>query len=341
MRLALSGPSGCGKTYTALIAAGVLAGDDGKVAVLDTEHGSASLYSDKFKFDVLELAAPFHPDRYIEAIRAAEEAGYQVVVVDSLSHAWKGPGGILDILEQAKKKPKYGGNSFAAWAEVTPIQDRLVAAMLGSRAHVIATMRSKMDYAQEKDEKSGRKTIRKLGLAPIQREDIEYEFTLWGEMTIENDVIFSKSRYDEISGKMFSKPGPELFKQIRDWLHEGEVAAATEPQEAEEPQVEIKPVRPAEEYQDATPLNDEQYAQMVSTLCEALGFADATELKAPPRETMTLGMYKALADLAHSRELHGDSERFRNPFKGYYLTLEQATGLTGQIFGRAREKSVA
>lgn len=336
MRLALSGPSGCGKTYTALIAATVLAGDGGRVAVLDTEHGSASLYSDKFKFDVLDLAEPFHPDRYIEAIRAAESAGYQVVIIDSLSHAWKGPGGILDLHDQAKKKPKYGGNSYAAWGEVTPIQNRMIEAIIGSRIHVIATMRSKMDYAQEKDEKSGRKTIRKLGLAPIQRDDTEYEFTIWGEMTIENDLMISKSRYDAISGKMFSKPGPELFGQILGWLQDGEPATEAEAVLQEEGSADV-----AEEYADPTPLDDVQYRALVQTLGDALGFENEKELSAPAQEGFTAGMCKALLRMADSKEMARDGElRFRDPFKGHYLTLEAARERAYQVFQKAEKRAL-
>jgi KaiC/GvpD/RAD55 family RecA-like ATPase len=117
MRLAIAGPSGSGKTYSALLIARGLVGPEGRIAVIDTERGSASLYADLTPFDVAELAPPFTPERYVEAIRAAEKAGYDAIVIDSLSHAWAGPGGILDLHDAAAAKEK---NAFAAWRLVTP-----------------------------------------------------------------------------------------------------------------------------------------------------------------------------------------------------------------------------
>ena len=119
LRLAIAGPSGSGKTYTALAMAAALGGP---VAVVDTEHGSASKYADLFAFDVLEMEAPFHPDRFIQAIREAAAAGYKTIILDSLSHAWNGQGGLLELVEDAQKRMK-NANSFAAWRDVTPIQN--------------------------------------------------------------------------------------------------------------------------------------------------------------------------------------------------------------------------
>ena len=141
LRLSIQGPSGSGKTYTALSIATNL--NAGKVAVVDTEHGSASKYADLFDFDVMELKAPYHPDNYVNAIAEAAKAGYGVVVLDSLTHAWKGEGGILELVTEIAKR-KYGGNAYAAWNDATPIQKRLIESIVGSSIHVIATMRSKM-----------------------------------------------------------------------------------------------------------------------------------------------------------------------------------------------------
>lgn len=215
LRLAIAGPSGSGKTYTALAIAQAFGGS---VAVVDTEHGSASKYADLFNFDVMELEAPFHPDRFIQAIREAAAAGYTTIVLDSLSHAWNGQGGLLELVEEAQKRMK-SGNSFAAWKDVTPIQNRLVEGIVAAPIHVIATMRSKQEYVQEKDDRTGRTTVRKVGMAPVQRDGFEYEFDVFLDMDINNNAIVSKTRCPALTGRVFSKPGADVAAILIDWLH--------------------------------------------------------------------------------------------------------------------------
>ncbi len=223
LRLAIDGPSGSGKTYTSLVAATAIA-NGGKIAVIDTERGSASLYSDKYDFDVLELTT-FSPQLYIDAITAAERAGYSVIVIDSLSHAWEGEGGALEMVDQAAARVQ--GNSYVAWKNVTPLQRKLVDAMLQSPCHVIATMRSKMDYTQEKDER-GKTVIRKVGLAPIQRQGMEYEFTIVGDMDIDHNLVVSKSRCEIVADAVVRKPDAKFFTKILDWLNSGAEPPAIE-----------------------------------------------------------------------------------------------------------------
>ncbi len=214
LRLSIQGPSGSGKTYTALSIATNL--NAGKVAVVDTEHGSASKYADLFDFDVMELKAPYHPDNYVNAIAEAAKAGYGVVVLDSLTHAWKGEGGILELVTEIAKR-KYGGNSYAAWNDATPIQKRLIESIVGSSIHVIATMRSKMEYVQEKDER-GKSSIRKVGMAPEQRDDMPYEFDVVLDMNTDNEAIVSKTRCPELTGKLIAKPGKQVAETLAKWL---------------------------------------------------------------------------------------------------------------------------
>lgn len=171
LRLALSGPSGSGKTYGALL---IAKGIGGRVAVLDTERGSASLYADMLDFDVVNLDPPYEPERYVEVIRAAEQAGYDTLVIDSITHEWKGQGGMLEIVD-AIARAKFRGNSYAAWNEGDKRHRKFVDAMLHSKMHIIATMRSKAVYVES--ERNGKKTIEKQGAAPEQRDGIEYEFT--------------------------------------------------------------------------------------------------------------------------------------------------------------------
>ena len=216
-RIAIDGPSGSGKTYTALVAATALA-NNGKIAVIDTEHGSASLYSDHFSFDVLELAS-FSPETYTHAIHAAERAGYSVILIDSLSHAWEGEGGALDLADDAARRQKTP-NSYTAWKEVTPIHRKMVDAILSSSAHIVATMRSKMDYVQEKDS-NGRTLIRKIGLAPVQRAGMEYEFTLVGDMDLDHTIVISKSRCPALADAVQNRPDSAFFTKFRDWLNDG------------------------------------------------------------------------------------------------------------------------
>ncbi|MFW5942022.1 MAG: ATP-binding protein [Chloroflexota bacterium] len=215
LRLAIAGPSGSGKTYTALAVGTALAREAGdRVAVVDTEHGSASKYADIFDFDVVNFDAPFHPDRFVEAIHMAEDEGYDVIILDSVSHAWNGTGGLLEIVDIAARK--YKGNSYMAWSEGTPIQNRLIESIVGSRIHVIATMRSKQDYVLI--ERNGKQVPQKVGMAPIQRDGFEYEFDLFLEMDVENNAIVSKTRCPALTGAVIREPGAALADTLLEWL---------------------------------------------------------------------------------------------------------------------------
>lgn len=213
LRLAIAGPSGSGKTYTSLAIASHLAGP---VALVDTEHGSASKYADLFDFDVATMSAPYEPDKYIRAIKEAAAAGYGVIILDSMSHAWNGQGGILDMVEEATKRMK-SSNSFAAWKDVTPVQNRLIEAIVGADIHIIATMRSKQEYVQEPDN-NGRVRIRKVGMAPVQRDGFEYEFDIFLDMDINNNAIVSKTRCPALAGKVLDKPGADVAETLKAWL---------------------------------------------------------------------------------------------------------------------------
>ncbi len=216
LRLALIGPSGSGKTYTALTLA---SGLGEKVALIDTERGSASKYANLFGFDVQELDS-FHPDQYIRAIAEAAEAGYDVLVIDSLSHAWSGKGGALEMVDQFAKQDK-SGNSFSAWRNVTPVHNRMVDAIISAPLHIIVTMRSKMEYSQEKDER-GRTVIRKVGLQPVQRDGLEYEFDVVADMDQDNTLVVTKTRCPDLVNVVIEKPTKNLAAVLRSWLEDGE-----------------------------------------------------------------------------------------------------------------------
>jgi hypothetical protein len=214
LRLALAGPSGSGKTYTALTLATALA-DGGEVAVIDTERGSASKYADLFTFDVNELEN-FNPQNYINAIHEAEQADYAVLVIDSLSHAWNGPGGLLEQVENITKRSN-SKNSFNAWGEATPLQNRLIDTITRSKLHIICTMRTKTEYVIEPNA-YGKSAPRKVGTAPVQRADVEYEFDVYGDMDIDNTLIIHKSRCPEMSGAVIAKPDAQVAETLKRWL---------------------------------------------------------------------------------------------------------------------------
>ena len=208
-RLALIGPSGSGKTYTALSIAQGLAGG-GRVVVIDTERGSASMYANEFDFDTLQLPS-FSPETYTAAIKHCVAAGYQVIIIDSLSHAWMGKDGALELVDQAAARER--GNSFAGWRSVTPLHNEMVDTIISCGAHIIATMRSKAEWVVEKDEK-GKMVPRKIGLQPVQRDGMEYEFDLTADIDVDHRMAVAKTRLRFLDGKVLSKPGRELGEQI-------------------------------------------------------------------------------------------------------------------------------
>jgi len=218
LRMAIIGPAGSGKTYSALSIATPLAGDN-RVALFDTEHGSASKYSDIFDFDTDNIIAPFHPDKFCKAVQDAVAGNYGVVIIDSMSHAWNGEGGILDIVEAFAKRMKTP-NSFAAWKDATPIQNRLTEAILSANTHVIVTMRSKTEYVLG-DDGRGKQVPRKVGMAPIQRENWDYEFDIVLEMDSNNNAIVTKTRCPALTGEVFSKPGKDIAAILSKWLSGG------------------------------------------------------------------------------------------------------------------------
>lgn len=215
-RIAFEGPSGSGKTYTALVTARVLGK---RVAVIDTEHRSASLYADEFEFDTLALDR-YDPQVLIEALAVAASSGYDVVVVDSLSHFWMGADGMLEQVDRAAKRSS-GGNTFGGWKDMAPVERRMIEAMLAFPGHVIATLRQKTEWVIEEDHR-GKKVPKKIGLKAIQRDGLEYEFTIVGDMNHENELIVSKSRCKSLAGAVIRKPGDEFGRQILAWLEDGE-----------------------------------------------------------------------------------------------------------------------
>lgn len=213
-RIALEGVSGGGKTYSALSIAHAL-GE--RIAVIDTEHKSSLLYADLFKFDWLGVDK-YGPDVLIEALAAA--SNHDVAIVDSLSHWWMGTDGMLEQVDRAARRSG-GGNSFAGWKEMRPHERRMIDAMLAFPGHIIVTLRTKTEWVIEENDR-GKKVPRKIGLKAEQREGIEYEFTLVGQLDHENNLIVTKSRCPALSGAVVHKPGADFGMTLRDWLNSGE-----------------------------------------------------------------------------------------------------------------------
>lgn len=225
-RIGLLGPAGSGKTLSGLLILRALVGPEGKMAVIDSEHDRSRLYVGREgvgDFDHLALET-HHPSRYIEAIRSAEAYGYDGVLVDSLSHAWAGREGALELVDKAALRLK--GNSYVAWGEVTPLHVELIETMLAARLHLIATMRTKMAYVLE--ERNGKQVPVKLGMQPVQREGMEYEFDVVGDLDHNHRLAISKSRYEAIDGQVIDRPGGEFGATILEWLEKGAPAKRDE-----------------------------------------------------------------------------------------------------------------
>jgi len=213
LRLAIDGVSGSGKTFTALA---IASGMGGPVALIDSEHGSASLYADRFEFDTVDLME-FQIENYIEALNAAAEAKYPIVIVDSTSHAWDA---LVERVDRIANSMTGGNTSFRAWAQGTPLQKQLIEALLNYPGHVIVTCRSKTEYSIDKDDK-GKTTINKVGTAAVQRAGFEYEFTM--AMTMDSSHIgrVTKDRTGKFQDKFITKPGKDFGQQLIAWLNEG------------------------------------------------------------------------------------------------------------------------
>jgi hypothetical protein len=278
LRLGLIGPAGSGKTYTALTVAKYFGG---RVAVIDSEHGSASKYADLFDFDVLELKS-FSPTDYVNAIRAAEQAGYDILIIDSLTHAWSGKNGALELVDKATARLK-SGNSFAAWREVTPLHNQMVDAIIASKLHVIATLRSKTEYVMEEDSR-GRKVPRKIGMAPIQRDGLEYEFDVVGDMDWENRLIVTKTRCPELAGAVVNKPGKEFAYTLKAWLGNDEATDCSSPPE------------PPKQTNTAPSKKDQTIHEQFIGDCLAIGMGPEMVIKAWVCNLMKVEEFKDIAE---------------------------------------------
>lgn len=245
-RMLLFGPSGSGKTVSALR---VAQGIGGKILLIDTENRSSEKYADliieegrePFVFDILPLSAPYSPQRYIEALAEGVQGGYDVCVMDSITHEWDGTGGVKEIVDAAKSK--FGGNAQGAWSVGTPLHNKFLEAILRTPFHVIATARSKTEWVEGEDSR-GRKVFNKVGLNAVQRDTIEYEFDVTMLLDAENAarVVKTRAKPHFPPQQMFSPITEDTGALFLEWLSEGAApAAAPAPVESAKPEPEPVP----------------------------------------------------------------------------------------------------
>ena len=331
LRMAILGPAGSGKTYTALrIATALVKRLGGRIAVLDTEHGSARKYADLFDFDHAELTS-FAVERYIEGIRAAEAEGYTVLIIDSLSHAWAGKDGILEFVDNVARRMKE--NKFGAWREASPKHNELVETMLGARLHLIVTMRVKMEYVQEKDETTGKTVVRAVGLQPVQRDGVEYEFDVVADVDKEHVLAISKTRCHLLTDKVFRQPtGEEIAPVLIEWLGLGKTGNG---QPAQAPAAPAPTAAPETTQGEEPPLN-----QLLEQLY-AEGTKTPTHRQYVTKRLVEMGVAKAaqlrrdqvLALLDELRRLDVDGQNGQGPSQGSLLPEAPVPAKTG---GRAK-----
>lgn len=215
IRLGLSAVSGGGKTYSAiLIAKGLAKGDLSKVAIIDTENGSADLYAHLGDYNVLTLKPPYTPERYVESIKTCEDAGMEVIIIDSITHEWNGKGGILEIHSSMT------GNSFTNWSTLTPRHQKFIDAILTSSSHVITTVRRKQDYDLSKDS-NGKTKVEKAGLKEETREGFEYELTANLELDIKHNATALKDRTMLFMDQPHFTPSEETGRILLEWCENG------------------------------------------------------------------------------------------------------------------------
>ena len=227
LKICLTGASGGGKTLSSLYLAYGMTGDWGKIAVIDSERGRALMYANRSdlgtgEFLHCDLEPPYTVDRYIEAMREAEELVGEdgVIIIDSGSHAWKGTGGVLDAKEQIAQQR--GKTDFSAWNDAGKIQNKFIDTIMDLNCDTIVTLRSKVSYTQEVDPETGKTRVRKLGLEPEQKNDFEYEMTL--VMDVDKDThnvsIIKDNTFLDAEG-FYGRVTPELGKRLRAWMAEG------------------------------------------------------------------------------------------------------------------------
>ncbi len=312
LHMAIDGPAGSGKTFTALRFALALGT---RVAVIDTEAGKSELYQGEspdgfaWQFDVLVLK-DFSPTSYVQAISTAI-GQYDVLIVDSLSHAWAGKGGALELVDQKTAASKSKNAFTSGWRNVTPMHNQLVDALLQCPMHLICTIRSKMGYVLENN------IPRKVGMEPVQRNGIEYEFDVLADMNIDHGIVVSKSRCSAMADRYGEKPGPEFIGPLIHWLNEG----ADVPQEIIDAAGFMERIKQPE----AAPEKPRKSAMEIAAEAKAKADAKAATAETPAEQPPAAKPASGKGSDLDKPCLVGDAEQIRSLFKLAGLTPEQQT----------------
>lgn len=220
IKLSLAGSSGNGKSFSAILLAKGLCNDFSKIAVIDCENYSASLYSHLGDFNVINLSAPYHPDKYVEAIQLCQQSGMEVIIIDGISPEWSGKGGCLDLHEKETAKMRIP-NSFTAWASITPKHQAFIDAIVNSSCHVISTIRSKTEYVLA--ERNGKQIPQKIGMAPITRDGFDFEVTIAFDIDQQHKAFCTKDRSGLFQDREPFIITPDTGRKILEWCNISEV----------------------------------------------------------------------------------------------------------------------
>ena len=288
LKIGISAPSGAGKTYSALLIAHGISGDWDKVAVLDTENGSAEMYSSLGEYSVCPIEPPFTVDKYVKGIQEAVAEGFSVLIIDSLSHAWNGDGGLLEKHDKATKASR-SGNSFTSWRDITPEYQRLIDAILQAPIDVIVTTRAKSDYIET--DNNGKKGYKKVGLAPIFREGLDYELTVFFELSQDHIATTTKDRTELFDGQNFI-PDKSTGEKLNAWRNGGVISAQkperapAQTHEQDEPKTAQKPDFKASKgakvqkltLSELTSYGCKEAARTAAWICKQYGVNELSEL---------------------------------------------------------------
>ena len=240
LKIGLYGISGSGKTLTSLLVATGICAKGKRIAVIDTEKKSASMYADTVDFDVVPLDN-HHPKEFIRLIKQAEAEGYDVCIVDSLSHEHQGNGGYLDIMTDEQTKIR-GGNTFAANKVPADLHKKLIDTILSSDMHIICTMRAKKKYVDAIE--NGRTVKKVLGMEPVIKDGTEFEFDIWAEMDADNNMIIEKARgMMDLKGIVVHKPNNEFGERLLGYLNTEVISQETNTEHISNDKSIVKPMR--------------------------------------------------------------------------------------------------
>ena len=242
LKIGIGGISGSGKTLGALKMAYGITGDWEKICVIDSENNSADLYAQLGPYSVLPLTDT-SPQGYLKAFKEVIDSGYEVMIVDSMSHEYAGKGGLLEIADKIASTSK-SGNSFAAWSKATPMHNEWLDNWLQAPIHVIGTLRKKSDYVLEQNDK-GKSAPRKIGLKSIQRDGTSYEFDVLLDISMNHLCSVEKDRTSLFDGKMAFDLTEKVGEALRAWANEG---AIVDESTTVEP-APVKPTKPQKKFE--------------------------------------------------------------------------------------------